>query len=66
MHDLTFEVLKNADFRLYAGNPVLRRHGLSTVAADPFVLTPDLTPDGRWKMFAHTLEGVFCTIPQTG
>ena len=59
MRDLTFEVLKNADFRLYAGNPVLRRHGLSTVAADPFVLTPDLTPDGRWKMFAHTLEGVF-------
>lgn len=59
MHDLTFDTLYNAEFRLYEGNPVIRRHGFSTVVADPFVLTPDLTPDGRWKMFAHTLEGVF-------
>ena len=59
MHDLTFDTLYNAEFRLYEGNPVIRRHGFSTVVADPFVLTPDLTPDGRWKLFAHTLEGVF-------
>ena len=59
MFDFTFETLNNAKFVLYEGNPVLRRHGFSTVVADPFVLTPDLTPDGRWKMFAHTLEGVF-------
>ena len=59
MFDFAFETLNNAKFVLYEGNPVLRRHGFSTVVADPFVLTPDLTPDGRWKMFAHTLEGVF-------
>ena len=47
MHDLTFDTLYNAELRLYEGNPVIRRHGFSTVVADPFVLTPDLTPDGR-------------------
>lgn len=59
MRELTFSTLLNAEFRLYEGNPIIRRHGFSTVVADPFVLTPDLTPDGRWKLFAHTLEGVF-------
>ena len=59
LSDLTFEALYNAEFRLCEGNPIIRRHGFSTVVADPFVLTPDLTPDGRWKLFAHTLEGVF-------
>ena len=59
MRELTFSTLLNAEFRLYEGNPIIRRHGFSTVVADPFVLTPDLTHDGRWKLFAHTLEGVF-------
>ena len=59
MQNLTFEALFDAEFRMYGGNPILRRHGFSTVVADPFVLTPDRTPDGRWKLFAHTLEGVF-------
>lgn len=59
MHDLTFEALYNADFRLYDGNPVLRSSALTRVVADPFVLTPDASPDGRWKLFAHTLTGVF-------
>lgn len=59
MLNLTFETLFNADFRLYDGNPVLRSGKLGRIVADPFVLTPDLTPDGRWKLFAHTLAGVF-------
>lgn len=59
MHDLTFEALYNADFRLYDGNPVLRSSALTRVVADPFVLTPDASPDGRWKLFAHTLTGIF-------
>lgn len=57
MHDLTFEALYNADFRLYDGNPVLHSSALTRVVADPFVLTPDASPDGRWKLFAHTLTG---------
>ena len=59
MRELMFSTLLNAEFRLYGGNPIIRRHGFSTVVADPFVLTPDLTPDVRSKLFAHTLEGVF-------
>lgn len=59
MLDLTFEILFNADFRLYDGNPVLRSAATERIVADPFVLTPDLTPDGRWKLFAHTLVGVY-------
>lgn len=58
MLDLTVEQFTNAEFRLYGGNPTVRRFGLSPLVADPSVLTPDVSPDGRWHMFAHTLFGV--------
>lgn len=63
---MKFEELARVELRLYEGNPILRRSGFSTVVADPFVLTPDVTPDGRWKLFAHTLEGVFCYDSEDG
>lgn len=66
MLDLTFEQFFNAEFRLYGGNPVVRRFGLSTVVADPSVLTPDVSPDGLWHMFAHTLFGVYEFLSDDG
>ena len=59
MLDLTFEQLNNAQFELYEHNPVIRHGADSPIVADPSVLTPDLTPDGQWHLFAHTLFGVY-------
>jgi len=57
--DLTFEELKNANFSLYEGNPVIENFGLSPVVADPSVLTPEDSHDGRWHLFCHTFLGVY-------
>ncbi len=55
--DITFEHVKNADFKLYEGNPIIRRFGLSTIVADPSVLTPTES-DGKWHLFCHTFFGI--------
>ncbi len=59
MLDLTLKQIENARFELYDGNPVIRSSFPDVVIADPSVLTPDLTPDGRWRLFAHSLKGVY-------
>lgn len=64
--NLSFEDLRSADFVLYPSNPVIRRFGTSPVVADPSVLTPSLSPDGRWHLFAHTLSGIFEFISDDG
>lgn len=66
MLDLSFEQLNSAIFALYEYNPVLRRSGLSLIAADPSVLTPASSPDGLWHMFYHTLFGVEHASSQDG
>lgn len=66
MLNLTFEQLVNAQFKLYDGNPVIRCFGASTVVADPSLLTPDLTPDGKWRLYAHTLTGVHAFVSDDG
>ena len=58
MLNITFEQLNNAQFELYERNPVITHGAGSPIVADPSVLTPDLTPDGKWHLFAHTLFGV--------
>ena len=59
MRNLTIEQIKNARFEVRK-EPILKPFGLSFVVADPSLLTPDLSPDGRWHMFFHTtVEGVF-------
>ena len=57
MLDLSFDALVSAKFRVTADSPVIR-HPLGPVIADPSLLTPDLSPDGRWHLFAHSLAGV--------
>lgn len=59
MNRLTFEEFLNADFRLYENNPVIKHPINSFVAADPSVLTPDETKDGKWHLFCHATDGVY-------
>ena len=66
MLNITFEQLNNAQFELYERNPVITHGAGSPIVADPSVLTPDLTPDGKWHLFAHTLSGVYDFLSDDG
>ena len=59
MQRLTFNDINRAKFRLYEGNPIIRNFGGSFNAADPSVLTPEQSHDGRWHLFCHTFFGVY-------
>lgn len=59
MKNLTFEQFNNADFKLYKSNPILKNPWDSFVIADPSVLTPDVSHDGKWHLFCHTFMGVY-------
>ena len=58
MINLTFNDIMNADFKLYEGNPVIKNPPSSFVIADPSVITPDKSHDGKWHLFCHTFFGV--------
>ncbi len=45
-------------FRDYPGNPLIEPHWPAWIIADPTVLPPELTPDGRWHLFANGLRGI--------
>ncbi len=59
MQNLSFNDFLNADFRLYENNPILKNPFNSFVIADPSVLTPDVSHDGKWHLFCHTFFGVY-------
>lgn len=59
MQNLTFEQFSNADFKLYDSNPIIKNPLNSFVIADPSVLTPDVSHDGKWHLFCHTFFGVY-------
>lgn len=59
MIDLSFEEFLNASFSLYEGNPIIRNKLPSFIVADPSVLTPDVSHDGKWHLFCHTFFGVY-------
>lgn len=58
MENITFEQIKNAQFRLYENNPVLKHSLFSFIAADPTLLIPEESPDGKWHLFCHSFYGV--------
>lgn len=58
MENITFEQFNNVNFKLYANNPVIKNTWNSFVVADPTVLTPEESPDGKWHLFCHTFYGV--------
>ena len=59
MNNLTFEQFNNAEFKLFKGNPIIKNPLNSFVIADPSVLTPDVSHDGKWHLFCHTFFGVY-------
>lgn len=59
LSDLSYKDIFDADFVLYEGNPIVKNFGLSFVAADPSLLTPDDSPTGQWHLFCHTFEGIY-------
>lgn len=62
MNNLTCEQILNADFSVSKSSPILKPWGASIVVADPSLITPDISHDGKWHMFFHTTFGVcFCS-----
>lgn len=53
-------------FTQYEGNPIVKHTPFSTVIADPSILTPAETHDGKWYMFCHTLYNVVKTVSDDG
>jgi hypothetical protein len=51
-----FSALKWNDDR----RPLISPSGLSPLVADPSFLFPEETPDGTWRLFAHTAFGIHC------
>jgi hypothetical protein len=37
---------------------MIRHSSLSPIVADPAVLPPESTPDGSWRLFAHSAWGI--------
>lgn len=66
MKTLTASQIINADFRISESSPVLRPWGLSLVVADPSVLTPEISHDGKWHMFFHTTFGIYHSVSNDG
>lgn len=58
MINLTFENFMKAEFKLYENNPIIHNPMYSPVIADPSVLTPEISHDGKWHLFCHTFLGV--------
>jgi hypothetical protein len=44
---------------LYEGGPLIYPPFLSPIIADPSVLQPEESPDGRWHLFAHAVHGIY-------
>ena len=59
LSELCYNDIFDANFTLYAGNPVIKNFGGSFVAAEPSLLTPDASPTGQWHLFCHTFTGVY-------
>ncbi len=59
MKNLTVNQIINAEFKISQNNPILRPWDASFVVADPSLLTPDISHDGKWHMFFHTTFGIY-------
>ncbi|MCM1114520.1 MAG: hypothetical protein NC397_03400 [Clostridium sp.] len=66
MEDLTIAQIKNADFKLYKNNPIIKPFDKSFIVADPSLLTPDMACDKKWHMFFYTNLGIYHFISEDG
>ncbi len=58
MENLTVNQIINADFKVNKSSPILHPFNGSFVVADPSLLTPDNSHDGKWHLFCHTTFGI--------
>ncbi len=56
--NVTLRQIENAEYKLYENNPILRPINLSTVVADPSLLTPEQAKDKCYHLFCHTIWGI--------
>ena len=66
MENLSINQIINADFKINRNSPILKPFHGSFVVADPSLLTPDSSHDGRWHMFFHTTFGIFRFVSDDG
>lgn len=66
MNNLSINQIINADFKVDKRSPILKPWGGSIVVADPSLLTPDNSHDGKWHMFFHTTFGIHHFISNDG
>ena len=66
MKNLAVNQIINADFKISNKSPILKPFHGSIVVADPSLLTPDVSHDGKWHMFFHTTFGVFHFVSDDG
>ncbi len=66
MNNLTVQHILNADFRISESSPILKPWGASFVVADPSLLTPADSHDGKWHMFFHTTFGLYVADSNDG
>lgn len=59
MNSLSLKDISEASFSLYENNPIIRNPLPSLVIADPSVLTPEKSHNGKWNLFCHTFFGVY-------
>lgn len=59
MLNISFDEFNKAEFTLYENNPIIRYPLPSLVVADPSVLTPEESHNGKWQLFCHTFFGVY-------
>ncbi|MBQ6266807.1 MAG: glycosyl hydrolase family 43 [Clostridia bacterium] len=65
MQTLSLSQVKNASFEVCPA-PVLRPFGGSFLVADPSLLLPAESPDGKWHLFFHTMYGVWEAVSEDG
>ena len=65
MQSLSLSQLKSASFNVRPA-PVLRPFGGSFLVADPSLLLPEESPDGKWHLFFHTMFGVWEAVSDDG
>ena len=66
MKNLSVNQIIGADFKINGHSPVLKPFNGSFVVADPSLLTPDNSHDGKWHLFCHTTFGIHHFISDDG
>ncbi|MBR2349724.1 MAG: glycosyl hydrolase family 43 [Clostridia bacterium] len=66
MHNITIDQVLNAKFDVSEDSPIIKPFGLAPVIADPSLLTPNESHDGKWHLFCHTTFGVYHFVSDDG